>query len=103
MTPEDINLLAQIVRRRSGLILPPHKAPFVEGQLAPVMRRFGFRTVEALLAELRHGRDTLARAVTEAMTTNESSFFRDRGAFEQFRDAVLPALVEARKKTKRLR
>ncbi|HWD27374.1 MAG TPA: protein-glutamate O-methyltransferase CheR [Rhizomicrobium sp.] len=103
MTQDDISLLAQIVRRRSGLILPPHKAQFVEGQLAPVMRRFGFRTVEALLAELRHGRETLSRAVTEAMTTNESSFFRDRGSFEQFRDMVLPRLIEARAKTKRLR
>ncbi|HXC55830.1 MAG TPA: protein-glutamate O-methyltransferase CheR [Rhizomicrobium sp.] len=52
---------------------------------------------------MRHGRDTLARAVTEAMTTNESSFFRDRGAFEQFRDLVLPRLLEDRAATKRLR
>jgi chemotaxis protein methyltransferase CheR len=103
MTEDDLNFLAQIVRRRSGLILPPHKTRFVAGQLAPVMRRFGFRTADALVAELRHGRDTLARAVTEAMTTNESSFFRDRGAFEQFRDLVLPRLIEARAKTKRLR
>ena len=103
MTGDDLNFLAQIVRRRAGILLPPHKASFVEGQLAPVMRRYGFRTVDALLAELRHGRDTLARAVTEAMTTNESSFFRDRAAFEQFRDLVLPRLSEARAKTKRLR
>jgi chemotaxis protein methyltransferase CheR len=103
MTRDDLNFLAQIVRRRAGIVLPPHKTQFVEGQLAPVMRRFGFRTVDALLAELRHGRDTLARAVTEAMTTNESSFFRDRAAFEQFRDLVLPRLIEARAKTKRLR
>jgi chemotaxis protein methyltransferase CheR len=103
MTGDDLSFLAQIVRRRSGLILPPHKKHLVEGQLVPVMRRFGFRTVEALIAELRHGRDTLARAVTEAMTTNESSFFRDRAAFDQFRDVVLPNLVEARAKTKRLR
>ncbi len=67
------------------------------------MRRFGFRSVDGLVKELRHGRETLARAVTEAMTTNESSFFRDRGAFDQFRDMVLPQLLESRAATKRLR
>jgi chemotaxis protein methyltransferase CheR len=103
MRPEDFSFLARVVRRRSGLVLPPHKAPMLEGRLAIVMRRFGFRTTAALIHELRHGRDTLARAVTEAMTTNESSFFRDRVAFEKFRDVVLPPLLEARAASKRLR
>ena len=103
MKSDDISFLAKLVRRRSGIVLPPHKPHFIEGQLAPVMRRFGFRSTDALVKELRHGRDTLARAVTEAMTTNESSFFRDRAAFEQFRDLVLPQLLESRSATKRLR
>ncbi|MBS0469574.1 MAG: protein-glutamate O-methyltransferase CheR [Proteobacteria bacterium] len=103
MKDGDLTYLAQLVRRRSGIVVPPHKPGFIAGQLSPVMRRFGFRTVEALIAELRHGRETLARAVTEAMTTNESSFFRDRGAFEQFRDVILPRLIEARAASKRLR
>jgi chemotaxis protein methyltransferase CheR len=103
MKPDDHAFLAQLVRRRSGLVLPAHKAHLVDGRLSPVMRRFGFRSIEALIAELRHGRDTLARAVTEAMTTNESSFFRDRAAFEQFRDVVLPQLLADRAESKRLR
>ncbi len=103
MTEDDLDFLARIVRRRSGLILPTNKTRFVAGQLAPVMRRFGFRTVDGLMAELRHGRDTLARAVTEAMTTNESSFFRDKAAFEHFRDLILPRLIEDRAQTRRLR
>ena len=103
MSPDDLQFLAQMVRRRSGLLLPPHKSHLIESRLAPVMRRFGFRSLDALIKELRHGRDALARAVTEAMTTNESSFFRDRPAFEQFRDRVLPDLMENRSSTKRLR
>lgn len=103
MKPEDFSFLAQMVRRRSGLVLPSHKAPLIEGRLATVMRRFGFRSMNALIHELRHGRDTLARAVTEAMTTNKSSFFRDRPAFEKFREIVLPQLLEARAESKRLR
>jgi len=103
MKPDDHAFLAQLVRRRSGLTLPAHKTQLIEGRLAPVMRRFGFRELGALIQELRHGRDTLARAVTEAMTTNESSFFRDRAAFEQFRDLVLPQLLADRAESKRLR
>src|SRR5258708_15761774 len=103
MKPDDFFFLAQMVRRRSGLVLPSQKAPFIEGRLAIVMRRFGFRSISALILELRHGNDALARAVTEAMTTNESSFFRDRAAFDKFRDVILPPLLESRARRKRLR
>jgi chemotaxis protein methyltransferase CheR len=67
------------------------------------MRRFGFRSVPALINELRHGHDALARAVSEAMTTNESSFFRDKATFDKFRDVVLPPLIASRASSKRLR
>ena len=103
MKPEDFSFLAQMVRRRSGLVLPIHKAPLIEGRLTTVMRRFGFRSINALIHELRHGRDTLARAVTEAMTTNESSFFRDRPSFDKFREVLLPQLLNERAQSKRLR
>ncbi|HUO89300.1 MAG TPA: protein-glutamate O-methyltransferase CheR [Rhizomicrobium sp.] len=103
MNADDIAFLAHVVRRRSGQMLPVHKPHLIEGRLAKVMRRFGFRSVDALVQELRHRRDALARAVTEAMTTNESSFFRDRAAFDQFRDHLLPRLMEDRAATKHLR
>lgn len=103
MKPDDFAFLAQLVRRRSGLVLRSHKVQFIEGRLSTVLRRFGFRNASALIHELRHGRETLARAVSEAMTTNESSFFRDRAAFDNFRDTVLPRLLERRADGKRLR
>jgi chemotaxis protein methyltransferase CheR len=103
MKPDDFTFLAQLVRRRSGLVLRSNKVSFIESRLSTVLRRFGFRTVGALIHELRHGNDTLARAVSEAMTTNESSFFRDRPVFERFRDVVLPQLLKSRAPHKRLR
>ncbi|MBL6854317.1 MAG: protein-glutamate O-methyltransferase CheR [Alphaproteobacteria bacterium] len=103
MTPDDFSFLAQMVRRRAGLVLTEKKLHLIESRLSTVMRRFGFRSTDALVKELRHGRETLARAVTEVLTTNESSFFRDRAAFEAFRERVLPRLIEARAETKRLR
>jgi chemotaxis protein methyltransferase CheR len=103
MKQADVAYLAEMLRRRAGLALALTKASQIENRLAPVMRRFGFKDVASLVAELRNGRDALARAVTEAMTTNESSFFRDRAAFAQFRDTVLPDLLKRRVRTKRLR
>ncbi len=103
MKPDDVAYLAQMLRRRSGLVLTQPKPEVMESRLAAVVRRFGFRDADALVTELRHGRDALARAVTEAMTTNESSFFRDHAVFEQFRDKILPALLAQRARTKRLR
>jgi chemotaxis protein methyltransferase CheR len=103
MNAEDFEYLSQFLRRRSGLALSPYRAHLVEGRLSPIARRFGFRNVESLLRELRYARETLARAVTEAMTTNDSSFFRDKSVFDHFRDVVLPELIAARASRKHLR
>ena len=103
MAPDDFSFLAQMVRRRAGLVLTAQKTDLIESRLSTVMRRFGFRSVDAMVKELRHGRETLARAVTETLTTNESSFFRDRPTFEAFRDQLLPRLVESRSESRRLR
>jgi chemotaxis protein methyltransferase CheR len=103
MNPDDLAYLAQMLRRRSGLALGQPKTDHIENRLGPVMRRFGFKDVASLVVELRHGRDALARAVTEAMTTNESSFFRDRSSYEHFRDTIVPDLMKRRAATRRLR
>lgn len=103
MQQDDVAYLAQMLRRRSGLALIQPRPQIIENRLAPVMRRFGFRDLHSLVGELRHGRDALARAVTEAMTTNESSFFRDREAFEQFEETVLPGLMSRRMASRKLR
>lgn len=95
--------LADLVRRRSGLALPPNKLSLVQSKLAPVAARFGFRTLGAMLADLADEPEELARAVTEAMTTNETSFFRDPACFDYLRAVVLPALIAARADTRRLR
>ncbi len=103
MKQDDLAFLAQMLQRRSGLALTQPRSQHIESRLAPVMRRFGFKDMASMIAELRHGRDALARAVTEAMTTNESSFFRDPASLEKFRDIVLPDLMARRAETKRLR
>ncbi|MGH6871158.1 MAG: CheR family methyltransferase [Rhizomicrobium sp.] len=103
MTPDRLALLADLLQRRSGLAIGADKARLIESKLAPVARRFGYRGCGEMLAELPWPPEELAEAITDAMTTNESSFFRDRAPFEQFRERIVPALCAARSGRKRLR
>lgn len=96
-------LLADVVRRRSGLTLGTHKTDLVMSKLAPVATRFGFRNVQTMLTDLEDEPDELATAITEALTINETSFFRDSVCFDHIRDTILPALKSARVAKRRLR
>jgi chemotaxis protein methyltransferase CheR len=99
----DFECLADLLKRRSGHVLPANKTHLVASRLAPVARRYGFRKTDQLLAELHHAPEEMERAVTEAMMTHESSFFRDKTVFDHFRGVILPSLLSARAKTRRLR
>jgi chemotaxis protein methyltransferase CheR len=103
MTPDDFAFLARLLRRRSGLSLTFDKKALLENRLETVMRRFDFRDMAALIRELRLGAESLAESVTEAMTVNETSFFRDASLFQRLRDRVMPHLLQARAQAKRLR
>ncbi len=103
MAPEDFHFLARLLRRRSGLALGLDKLALTEGRLSAVMRRFGFKDAGDLVADLRLGRESLAEAVTEAMTFQESSFFREPAQFGHLRAHVLPRLLAARQAGKTLR
>ena len=102
--PDDFTFLQQMLKTRSGLVVTPDKAYLLESRLTPIARSFGHTDLSALVTQLRGGRDErLAKAVVDAMTTNESSFFRDGRPFEQFRAHVLPSLVKARSGQRALR
>jgi len=103
LSQEDFAFLARLLRRRSGLSLSPAKLELVQRRLAPVMRRFGFKDATALVRELRLGQESLARAVTEAVTVHDTSFFCDERIFARFKNELLPALLARRARQKRLR
>ena len=97
MKPEDFDLVSRFVRERSGLVLTKDKAYLLESRLMPVARRRGMKGLEEVVAAIRTKRDeSLMREVTEAMTTNESFFFRDVKPFDTFKDVILPRLIAAR-------
>ncbi|EKV31669.1 Chemotaxis protein methyltransferase CheR [Caenispirillum salinarum AK4] len=103
MKPDDFDYVAQMLKTRSGLVLTKDKSYLLESRLMPVARKRGFKGLEELVAQLRRRDESLAQDVTEAMTTNESFFFRDMKPFEQFRDVVLPNLLKARASKKSFR
>jgi len=104
MTELDFEFLRAYLKQRSGLALTAEKRYLVESRLAPVCRRFNYATLRDLIGSLKIGHDTaIERAVVEAMTTNETFFFRDRLPFDLFRDVVLPEALARNAARRRLR
>jgi chemotaxis protein methyltransferase CheR len=90
-----MDLLAALARNRAGLRIESDKAYLVESRLNPLARREGFESIEVMVAALRaHREDRLIWAVVEALTLNETAFFRDREVFAHLRDTLLPALSQ---------
>ena len=95
MTPQDFDYLRKVLRERSGLVLSAEKQYLAESRLLPVARRHGMTTLSELIAALKlRPISALASDVVEAMTTNETFFFRDKTPFAHFRDTMMPALDE---------
>ena len=104
MTPQDFDYLRQLLRERSGLMLSAEKQYLAESRLLPLVRRHELKTLGELIAALRaQPAAPLVSEVVEAMTTNETFFFRDKTPFEHFRQTIMPALIEKRAREKRIR
>jgi len=104
MTVTDFEFICQILRERSGLVLTNDKAYLLESRLLPVARKWKLATFDDLVRVIRTKMDeAVVRDVVEAMTTNESFFFRDTKPFDQFKALVLPALLKSRAASRTIR
>ena len=104
MTPADYEYLANFLLGTSGLALGTGKEYLIEARLVPLAQSCDLEGIEQLVTELRKGNNSrLSSAVTEAMTTNETSFFRDKKPFEELREQLLPSLTKARQTRRTLR
>jgi chemotaxis protein methyltransferase CheR len=103
VTPLDYDFLRKLLKERSGLDLSADKQYLVESRLIPLARRAGLPGIAELVAKIKAGADKLTSDVVEAMTTNETFFFRDKIPFDHLREAILPALVQARASRRSLR
>jgi chemotaxis protein methyltransferase CheR len=103
VTPLDYDYLRKLLKERSGLVLSADKQYLVESRLTPLVRKAGLASLGELVQKLKGANERLVVDVVEAMTTNESFFFRDKIPFDHFRDAIIPGLTAARARERRLR
>jgi chemotaxis protein methyltransferase CheR len=97
LSPLAFDTLANLLKTKSGLIVGTDKHYLLETRLAGIVKRDKLGDLNGLAERLRRlGSDALARDVVEAMTTNESFFFRDDKPFLHFSTQALPRLVAAR-------
>jgi chemotaxis protein methyltransferase CheR len=99
----DFDYIRDVVRRHSAIVLEPGKEYLVESRLVPLARKEGEQSIASLVAKMRAERTgALTGRVVDAMTTNETSFFRDNHPFDAMVKHVLPELVRARATERRL-
>jgi chemotaxis protein methyltransferase CheR len=90
ITPTDFMLIADLVRARSGIVLGLDKAYLVESRLEHIVRKRRYSGLAEIAARLRaHPNGPLAEDIIEALTTNETLFFRDTRPFEHLRRRLL--------------
>lgn len=97
ISPSDFEFFKRFLITRSGLALTDDKSYLLESRLSPILRDQGMQTFGQLVARLsKPGSEALAQAVVEAMTTNESFFFRDKTPFDAFTSVMLPSVLKNR-------
>lgn len=103
MTPLDYEFLRKFLKERSGLDLSADKQYLVESRLTPIARKAGLPGIGELVQKMKGGCTGTMSRVVEAMTTNETFFFRDKVPFDHLRDTILPELLRARAGRRSLR
>jgi len=103
LSTDAVSYVCTLVRSRSAIELDAAKSYLIEARLSGVARRHGLSSTSELVAQLRTKADLeLQRQVVEAMTTNETSFFRDNHPFEALRKTLVPQFLTARGAAKSL-
>lgn len=99
----DFEYVCNLVRNQAGIVLEAGKEYLVDARLTALIRQHKIDTIAALVSRLRvSSSDPMHSKVVEAMTTNETSFFRDIHPFELLRKTVLPEIIARRSATRTL-
>ena len=104
MDPLEFEFLRQLLLDRSGAVVTPEKAYLINSRLMPIAREHGHADVGELIKTLHRRHDeAIVEEIVDAMTTNETLFFRDAWPFQKLREIVLPDVMKRNHMTKRLR
>ena len=91
--------IARFVGEQSGIQISRDKAYMLEARLQPIIKQFGLSSFEMLANQLTAPSEELKQAVVDAMTTNESFFFRDRTPFKLLYEVMLPKVAEEKRRS----
>jgi chemotaxis protein methyltransferase CheR len=104
INPENYRFLQEHVYSQSGIVLEGDKHYLFESRLTPIVGQLGLQSINDLCALIKGTQETgIGRQVVEAMTTNETYFFRDPAHYEAIRTILLPQLKDERRDTQKLR
>jgi chemotaxis protein methyltransferase CheR len=103
VTPVEYEYLRKVLKDRSGLDLSADKHYLIESRLLPLARKAGLPGIPELVQKMKGGSTALVTQVVEAMTTNETFFFRDKVPFDHFRDAIMKEILQERAGRKSVR
>jgi chemotaxis protein methyltransferase CheR len=103
VTPPDYEYLRKLLKDQSGLDLSADKQYLIESRLVPLSRKAGLAGIPELVQKMKAGSASLVAQVVEAMTTNETFFFRDKIPFDYFRQSIMPEILKARAARKSVR
>jgi chemotaxis protein methyltransferase CheR len=103
VTPPDYEYLRKLLKDQSGLDLSADKQYLIESRLLPLARKAGLAGISELVQKMKGGASNIIAQVVEAMTTNETFFFRDKVPFDHFREKIMPELLQSRASRKSLR
>jgi chemotaxis protein methyltransferase CheR len=103
VTPPDYEYLRKLLKDHSGLDLSADKQYLIESRLLPLSRKAGLSGISELVEKMKGRSTSLTDQVVEAMTTNETFFFRDKVPFDHFRDSIIPEILRARASHKTIR
>jgi chemotaxis protein methyltransferase CheR len=103
VTPTEYEYLRKFLKDQSGLDLSADKQYLIESRLLPLARKAGLSGISELVLKMQGGSSALTTSVVEAMTTNETFFFRDKVPFDHFRDTIMPEVIKARAGRRSLR
>jgi chemotaxis protein methyltransferase CheR len=103
VTPPDYEYLRKLLRDHSGLDLSADKQYLIESRLLPLSRKAGLSGISELVQKMKGGSASIITQVVEAMTTNETFFFRDKTPFDHFRASIIPEILAARAGRKSIR
>jgi len=103
MTAKTFEYVRQLVLTRSAIVLEPGKEYLVESRLLPLAKVHGFADLDSFVdAMAANSFNTMHRQAVEAMTTNETSFFRDIHPFDALRTSIIPELITRKSASRQL-